>query len=38
MILVTGAAGNIGACFVRKLVERGWRIRALVLPGDTQAG
>ncbi len=34
MILVTGATGHIGNVLVRKLVERGERVRALVLPGE----
>jgi nucleoside-diphosphate-sugar epimerase len=31
---VTGAAGVMGVGLVRGLVEAGWRVRALVLPGD----
>ncbi|HEY2729154.1 MAG TPA: NAD-dependent epimerase/dehydratase family protein [Polyangia bacterium] len=31
---VTGAAGVMGVRLVRGLVEAGWRVRALVLPGD----
>ncbi len=34
MILVTGATGHLGNVLVRKLLERGRRVRALVLPGE----
>jgi nucleoside-diphosphate-sugar epimerase len=34
MILITGAAGGLGARLVREMVARGWPVRALVLPGD----
>lgn len=34
MILVTGAAGHIGNVLVRELVDRGERVRALILPGE----
>lgn len=34
MILVSGAAGNLGTRLVRALVEKGHRVRALVLPED----
>jgi nucleoside-diphosphate-sugar epimerase len=34
MILVSGAAGNMGSRLVRGLVERGHEVRALVLPDD----
>lgn len=32
--LITGAAGHLGNTIIRKLVERGEYIRALVLPGE----
>src|SRR5947209_8325657 len=32
--LVTGAAGVMGSRLVRRLIDRGWLVRALVLPGD----
>ena len=34
LVLVTGAAGEVGGRLVRRLQREGWRIRALVLPGD----
>ena len=34
LYLVTGAAGFLGGTICRKLVERGDRVRAFVLPGD----
>ena len=34
MYLVTGATGHIGNVLVRKLVERGKKVRALILPGE----
>jgi NADH dehydrogenase len=34
MILVTGAAGGMGARLVRALLRRGFTVRGLVLPGD----
>jgi dihydroflavonol-4-reductase len=33
-ILVTGATGHIGNVLVRKLLERGEKVRALILPGE----
>ncbi len=33
-ILVTGATGHIGNVLVRKLLERGEQVRALILPGE----
>ena len=36
MWLVTGATGHIGNVLVRKLVERGEKIRALILPGESR--
>ena len=34
MILVTGATGHLGNVLVRKLLERGRRVRSLILPGE----
>jgi dihydroflavonol-4-reductase len=34
MWLVTGATGHIGNVLVRKLLERGEKVRALILPGE----
>ena len=36
MWLVTGATGHIGNVLVRKLVERGDKVRALILPGESR--
>ncbi|MCJ7513520.1 MAG: NAD-dependent epimerase/dehydratase family protein [Anaerolineales bacterium] len=37
MILVTGATGHIGNVLVRTLIERGNRVRAMLLPGEEAA-
>ncbi|HHV07111.1 MAG TPA: NAD-dependent epimerase/dehydratase family protein [Firmicutes bacterium] len=37
MILVTGATGHIGNTLVRKLLQAGEKVRALVLPGESRA-
>lgn len=34
MILVTGSTGHLGNVLVRKLVERGEKVRAMILPGE----
>jgi UDP-glucose 4-epimerase len=36
-VLVTGAAGRVGANMVRRLTEEGHAVVAMVLPGDPQA-
>src|SRR6266566_7096393 len=36
-VLVTGAAGGLGARLVARLVDRGWKVRGLVLAGDPLA-
>lgn len=37
MLLVTGATGHIGNVLVRRLVEGGEKVRALILPGESRA-
>lgn len=37
MWLVTGATGHIGNVLVRKLLERGEKVRALIMPGESRA-
>jgi nucleoside-diphosphate-sugar epimerase len=37
LILITGGTGAMGSVLVRKLSERGFRLRVLTLPGDTNA-
>lgn len=37
MWLVTGATGHVGNVLVRKLLERGEKVRALILPGESRA-
>ena len=37
MILVTGATGHIGNVLVRKLLERGEKVRVLILPKESRA-
>jgi len=36
MWLVTGATGHIGNVLVRKLIDRGEKVRALILPGESR--
>ena len=33
-VLVTGAAGQVGSRLVRQLLERGYKVKALILPSD----
>jgi len=37
MWLVTGATGHIGNVLVRRLLERGEKVRALIIPGESRA-
>lgn len=37
-VLVTGAAGRVGANVVKRLVSTGVPVRAMVMPGDSHAG
>jgi len=37
-ILITGGTGAMGSVLVKKLSERGYRLRVLTLPGDKNAG
>lgn len=37
VVLVTGATGHIGNVLVRRLLEKGAKVRALVLPGEDMA-
>lgn len=36
MLLVTGATGHIGNVLVRKLIQGGEKVRALILPGESR--
>jgi len=36
-VLVTGATGRVGANLIKQLTDKGYEIRAFVLPGDTKA-
>jgi len=36
-VLVTGAAGRIGANLIKSLLEKGYEVRGFVLPDDPKA-
>ncbi|RIK47419.1 MAG: epimerase, partial [Chloroflexi bacterium] len=36
MWLVTGATGHVGNVLIRKLLERGEKVRAMILPGESR--
>lgn len=36
-VLITGAAGRLGGNLTRQVLDRGYQVRALVLPGDPKA-
>lgn len=37
-VLITGAAGFIGSRFTRRLLERGGKVRGLLMPGEADRG
>ena len=36
MIVVTGATGQVGSALARRLIERGEKVRCLILPGKSR--